>query len=345
MTIYKSSALLIPSRRTFLTLMKAPALGLMVVGLILGMFSWVANPAQLALAQGINGLITHTTVTDFNAACTVLPGTASTPLLTQVSLNDANDGEIRLTATVEDYFEGSTINSTRWLTGTTYDWYTVPPSVSGGILTLDSAYLRSQVGFSATTPIRFFETRALQRINSNNASWPDLGFYREFPPLAYDSGPYPNDSSLRLFVTPDTNDTFIRGRDGDASAPLTDIDISIFDLTQYHNFRIEWDASESRFYVDGVLQGTIPGVSTLNTWVFLYSQDPASFDRSPMQVDWVRAGVYPSSGTYTSCIQDAGEVVNWTTLIREVDLPTDTSLVFDIPHFGKRCGLVPLDSR
>ncbi|NJN93664.1 MAG: family 16 glycosylhydrolase [Anaerolineales bacterium] len=266
-------------------------------------------------------LITQTSAGDFGASCSVL---------NSVSVSNAAGGEVRLAATVEDYFDGTTINSSRWVTGSTYEWYTVPPSVGDGLLTLDAAYLRSQVGFNQSTPVRFFEARAMQRINSDNASWPDLGFYRELPPLAYGSGPYPNDSSLRIFVTRDTNTTYIRGRDGDASNPLIDVDIPTINLTQYHDFRIEWDASETRFYIDGVFQGTIVGSSALNTWVFLYSQDPStsSGGRSPMQIDWVRAGAYPTNGTYTSCAQDAGQVVTWATLASTGNTPANTNISF-----------------
>jgi hypothetical protein len=98
-----------------------------------------------------------------------------------VTVSDANGGEVRLAATVEDYFTGNSVDTTRWLTGTTYTWYTVPPSVGNGVLTLDSAWLRSQVNLQGTRP-RFFEARAQQRINASNAGWPDLGFYRELPP-------------------------------------------------------------------------------------------------------------------------------------------------------------------
>ena len=225
-------------------------------------------------------------------------------------MSDAAGGEVRLAATLEDYFNGSTVDTGRWLTGSTYEWYQVPPSVAGGVLTLDGAYLRSQANFQGVAP-RFFEARALQRINGDPASWPDLGFYRELPPLAYGSGPYPNDSSLRIFVTRNTNTTFARGRDGDGNQPLIDVDLPTLDLTQYHLFRIEWDATETRFYTDGTLQATIPGIATLNTWAFLYSQDPSTLGASPMQVDWVRVGQYASTGVYQSCALDAGAVVDW----------------------------------
>ncbi|MCB0023685.1 MAG: PQQ-binding-like beta-propeller repeat protein [Caldilinea sp.] len=226
-----------------------------------------------------------------------------------MSISDALGGEIRLAATVEDYFTGLTIDTGRWVIGDANTWYSVPPAVANGLVELDGAYLRSQANMQPLQP-RFFEARAQLRVNGANAGWPDLGFYRELPPLAYDTT-YPADSALRVFVTRDTNTTFARGRDGDETQPLTDVEIAPFDLTQFHLFRIEWAAEESRFFVDDVLQATIPGQATLNTWAFLYHQTPTTYGVSPMRVDWARAGQYAPSGSYTSCVYDAGEIVTW----------------------------------
>ncbi len=298
------------------------------VGSLLAPAGFAGQPVPTAWANGgVDGVITLTTVADFST-CTALTGSIPAPLFNNVSLSPADGGELRLSATLEDYFDGPTLDTTRWLTGTVYEWYTVPPSLSNGVLVLDSAYLRSQTNFQSAAP-RFFEARALQRADGNPAGWPDLGFYREQPPLFYGEGPYPADSALRLYVSRDDNTTFARGRDGDGNQPLVDIDLPVIDLTQYHLFRIEWDTTEARFYVDGVLQATIPGIATLNTWAFLYHQTPTSMGASPMHVDWVRTGQYASSGTYTSCAYDAGGIVNWTTLTATTSTPSGTSLAFE----------------
>jgi hypothetical protein len=270
------------------------------------------SPAKPVNAQISNGSITHTTAGDFGAVCATLDG---------VSVSDANGGEIRLGATVEDYFNGSSIDLGRWLTGNVYTWYTVPPSVGNGVLTLDGSYLRSQANMQPY-PVRFFEARALERAGSANAGWPDLGFYRALPPL--DPNSVTSDTAMRLFISRDTNTTYVRGRDGDASAPLYDVDLATINLQQYHIFRIEWDTVETRFYVDGVLQASVPGVSTLNTYTFLYHQTPTTSGSSPMQVDWVRSGAYPSAGNYTSCALDAGGNATWQNFTQLADLPAST---------------------
>lgn len=270
-------------------------------------------PLSAVQAQGGGGSITHTTAGDFAAVCAVPSG---------VSVSDAGGGELRLAATVEDYFNGASIDSGRWLTANVYTWYTVPPTVSSGVLTLDASYLRSQTNLQPY-PVRFFEARALQRAGAGFAGWPDLGFYRALPPL--DGNAVTADTAMRLFISRDNNTTYTRGRDGDGSATLYDTDIPTLNLQQYHLFRIEWDGAQTRFYVDGVQQSSNPGVSTLNTYAFLYHQTPTTNGSSPMQVDWVRAGAYAPTGTYTSCALDAGATVTWQNFAQNADLPAGTA--------------------
>jgi hypothetical protein len=272
------------------------------------------TPTPVVVPVGPGGF-TQTSTGDFAAPCAVL---------NSASVSDALGGEVRLTATIEDYFNGAAIDTTRWLIGYAQGWYTVPPVISNGIVTLDGSLLRSQSNFQPYQP-RFIEVRAQQRVNSANAGWPDIGFYRELPPFAYGTT-YPADSALRIFVTRDTNTTYIRGRDGNETQPLIDIDIPTIDLTQYHVFRIEWDMTESRFYVNGVLQGTIPGTPNLNTWAFIYHQTPTTMGASPMNVDWARVGQYPAAGSYTSCIFDAGQSTPWGTLAADAATPTGTGV-------------------
>ncbi len=272
------------------------------------------TPTPAFIPVGPGGFI-QTSASEFAAPCAVL---------STVSISDADGGEVRLPATVEDYFNGASIDTNRWLIGYANTWYTAPPVVSNGAVTLDGSLLRSQINFQPYQP-RFIEVRAQQRVNGGYAGWPDIGFYRELAPLYYGST-FPADSALRIFVTRDTNTTYIRSRDGNETQPLIDIDIPTIDLTQYHVFRIEWDMAESRFYVNGALQGTIPGVPMLNTWAFIYHQTPTIFGASPMNVDWARVGQYPSAGSYTSCMFDAGQSAPWNAMALDALTPAGTGV-------------------
>jgi hypothetical protein len=285
---------------------------------------------QPALAIGGNtGNFTHSSVSDFINACTVQTDVRPVPLLSGTVLGNLNGGEVRLAATLEDHFNGSSVNPALWLTGSVYDWYQVPPSVSGGALNLDSAYLRSQENFQPYAN-RFFEARAIVAVDPPGVrGWPDLGFYRALPPL--DEGSVTADSAIRLFVFPESGATFVRGRDGDDTNPLIDINIPDVNWTEYHTYRIEWDQTQSRFYVDDEYQAAISGTTDLNTYVFLYHQDPITTGtgRGLLRVDWVRAGQYPASGSYTSCVQDAGGMVNFSTMNVTSTIPSGSSLVVE----------------
>ncbi|MCS6825061.1 MAG: PKD domain-containing protein [Caldilinea sp.] len=298
--------------------------------LLLALAAALLWPAGAAFAQGgPNGVIAHDTVAHFSSACTVL---------TDTIVSSANGGEIRLRATVEDYFDGDAIDTTQWITGYSNPSYPdQAPLIGSGVLTLYGSYLRSAQVFSATTPTRFFEASArmadvsLMRSPSNV----DIGFYRAYPPLQLPPG---DQSSIRLFIGQPTHSTvdrllYVRSRDGTV-APVVDTMVNNWGddenaqragLSQYRTFRIEWGPSETWYLIDGSVISQVPGdnplphtgVSTRTTYVFLYNQDPLQpgdpnwGNTMPLLVDWVRAGVYPSNGQYTSCILDAGQIANW----------------------------------
>ena len=301
--------------------------GLLLLSIMVAALLW---PYGAAFAQsGPNGVITHDVATHFNGACAVLTNTI---------VSTANGGEIRLRATVEDYFDGDTIDTTQWITD--YSNPAFPhqaPLIGSGVLTLYGSYLRSVQVFSATTPTRFFEASArmadasLMRSPSNV----DIGFYRAYPPLRLPPG---EQSSIRLFIGQPTHSTvnrllYVRSRDG-ADGPILDTMVNNWGgvesnqrigLSQYRTFRINWGPTETWYLIDGSVISQVPGdtplphtgVSTRTTYVFLYNQDPLVpgdpnwSNTMPLLVDWVRAGVYPSSGQYTSCVLDAGQIVNW----------------------------------
>jgi uncharacterized repeat protein (TIGR01451 family) len=68
----------------------------------------------------------------------------------------------------------------------------------------------------------------------------------------------------------------------------------------------------------------------VTSWVFLYHQTPSFYGSTPTDIDWVRAGQYVGSGTYTSCPQDAGQKVRWDTLAWDATVPSTTTLAFRV---------------
>lgn len=304
--------------------------------LALALCGALAVAPQRAHAQtGGSGIITQTTTADFGALCTAS---------TNVSVANAAGGEIRLQATLEDYFDGTEIDAARWISNLSNPagGGVLSLTVGNGIVILDGSYLRSQLNFAGTAP-RFFEVsaRVISATIPNATIVPanaDLGFYRESGPLY---GPPTATSALRMFVFRDALGPtwgYVLSRDAAATGFTTNItDVnSLDDLTNYHRYRLEWDAIETNYFVDGAAVtfdsgDALPhaGVANLDTWAFLYAQDPATGGRSPLIVDWVRAGNYPASGAFTSCAQDAGQISNWGTLVASTATPAGTGLAIE----------------
>ncbi len=264
-----------------------------------------------------NGFV-HDTALDFSPGCAVLDG---------VMISDAAGGEVRLAATLEDYFTGSAVDSARWRVGNAYPWYPVNATVSNGALNLLGGHLSSYDSFAPLTP-RFFEASAQLLVTGTTPSWPDLGFYWSDAPYYFNSQSIvPDTEAIRAFVGRNSPTMFVRSHDG--SNPYEDVDVvPAPDFTQYHLFRIEWDATQTRYYIDGQLRATTEGSALLDTYVFLYSQTPGTdpSNPSPIRVDWTRAGQYPASAVYTSCANDAGTVVNWKTVTLQESTPAGTGV-------------------
>ncbi|MDW8326717.1 MAG: PKD domain-containing protein, partial [Anaerolineales bacterium] len=288
------------------------------------------SPRVAHATGGLSGVITQTTPADFGQACTVLPGVQANPVLTNVSVISTAGGELRLTPTLQDYFDGSTVNDTLWQSGPVRTWFSVPITVSNGVVTLNANYLRSQDAFSQS--VRFFEARALLRPDPDSLpGWPDVGFMRSgllvgdtFEPAQ----PPTADTGSRVFVARgDFDQLELWARDGDWSNPLIIENLGAQDLTRWRVFGIEWDVESNvtRVYLDGELQRTLTATTVITSWVWLYHRDP---NANPIQVDWVRAGQYPLGGGYLSCVQDAGGVVNWSEFTVSSTVPVSTSLSY-----------------
>jgi len=283
-----------------------------------------APPGQVRPAHAQGNMFIHDTVSDFAQACTTL---------NSARVSSADGGEVRLAATIEDYFDDGVIDATRWISGHARRFYNTPlPYESGGWLNLDGTWLRSIDSDTDTT--RFFEARALLRVGGLPTGWPDLGFVREG---AYEGQAMDElnpgllrtaDTGSRLFLATDYSQLLSWGRDGVEANPLyviTHTSVSGEDLLQPHIFRIEWTPTDASFYLDGnQLDGTMMGNTGLRSWVWLYSQ----MSNRPIQVDWVRAGQYASSGNTVSCPLDAGQTTAWLTLTWEGTEPGGTSVTF-----------------
>ncbi|HXF70773.1 MAG TPA: CARDB domain-containing protein [Thermoflexus sp.] len=293
--------------------------GVLLALWLVGAALWFASPPPPpARAQGM-GQITHTTVADFTAPCVISMN---------ISVANTDGGELRLVASVEDYFDGTSLDTTRWITNISNPQAGSYQSLimGSGLITLDGVYLRSVL--TMTQVPMFFETRARLMQSANTSGSPDLGFYREIGPLY---NPNTMSSSIRLFIlgNGDPNDLIVRARDD--GGEMIDRNIPDPDKTQFHIFRIEWEEGQTRYLIDGQPQETITiNTTVITSWVFLYHQTPSFYGSTPTDIDWVRAGQYALNGIFTSCPQDAGQKVQWTTLSWDADTPAGTTVTFRV---------------
>jgi hypothetical protein len=316
-----------------MTLVPAAAL------LLLMHIALTSSPRRAYAQTGNAGIITQTTTADFGAVCAVL---------TDTSVANTAGGEIRLRPTLEDYFDGTEVNTNTWvISDSNPDPGGTPTvTVSGGLVVLDGYYLRSQQNLQGIQP-RFFEASARLVTGTLPPALHDLGFLRELGPLY---NPSPANSNIRLFIVQAFQDPteFIYVRSRDRAGVISDTAIanlnSLAEMANFNEFRVNWGLTQTNYLVNGSLvtdTGAAPsgsggiyaplphdGVSNLDTWAYLYSQNPAGATNSPLVVDWVRAGRYNNTGTYVSCAQDAGRISNWGTLVASTTAPAGTGIVF-----------------
>ena len=116
-------------------------------------------------------------------------------------------------------------------------------------------------------------------------------------------------TSWALFSTLEqTSRLYVRVSD---AGTTTDVPLNGSWLGAPHRYRIEWDASLVRFYIDGVLEHTQPVsiAADMRPVVSDYTLGGAS-----LTVDWLRVTPFASPCTFESRVFDAGQSVAWNSL-------------------------------
>jgi hypothetical protein len=97
-----------------------------------------------------------------------------------------------------------------------------------------------------------------------------------------------------------------------------------------HRFRIDWNATNVVYWIDGTQVMT----HTISFTGKSASMRPAitdlTVDGSRVAVDWMRMSAYSASGSYTSRVFDAGSSVPWQSASWLADLPAGTNVVVDV---------------
>ena len=95
-----------------------------------------------------------------------------------------------------------------------------------------------------------------------------------------------------------------------------------------HDYRIEWDATAVRYYVDGSL------VATHAANFGATQMEPIASDFTAggpgVSVDWLHMSPYPGSGSFTSRVLDAGQSAAWGALSWAADTPAGTSVALSV---------------
>ena len=235
---------------------------------------------------------TDTTVANFSAA------SASTC----VAGSYESGGDVILAPSFGSGFDGAALptgwQSTPWTGGA--------GTVSGGLLTVDGARVDSG---AALYPVG----RALEFVATFGAeTYQNAGLGLD---LAAGT------ESWAMFGTGSTtNALYAQTNDG---AGAIDVLIPGSWIGSPHRYRVERDASEVRFYIDGTLLHTAP--ITISASLRPLFSDYQS-GGSTLAVDWLRITPFTSPCTLDSRVFDAGQPVTWSGLSWTADVPTGTAL-------------------
>jgi hypothetical protein len=264
---------------------RAPTRTMACAALVLGIVGFQTSTQmtpQPAFAQAAPNL-TDTTVADFSAG-TVPSG---------VRVTDVTNGELRLRAAHEDYFDAAP-SASNWTWGT-WGGGTFSPSPTGGILPVSrpgnqGAWLRSVGTFTRAT--------ASGQVSFGSGPREDFGF---------------GDSSLAsryalLSTSTDAAGVYARTANGGTETRTLLPGVT---LNAFHTVQIVWGLSSVTYFVDGVQKAShTASISTpLNVWL---SNNSSS---ATLNADWVRGESYATtSTTYTSATIDNVSSATWGTL-------------------------------
>lgn len=279
------------------------------------LFSMANGPALAAAPnarmQSGGGSQTQTSYADFNQAC-------ATPLFTRV-IPQRGEG-VELAAQFSDSFVGNSLDlATRWNEG---DWGTEPftPTVSGGKLNLPAASTNGQGGWVRSQTA--FTRGVLEGVAEFGAG--------EFQHIGFGSDGFEGNRYFLFSTYNDATKLFVRVNN-DATEQRTEVEPLPVGL---HRYRIEWAAHLTEplsdtiaFYLDDQLIDSfiIANASAQNFFVYISNDGTA-----PLAVDNIQVmPSYATSGTYESCVLDAGDMHSWSSVNWSAQIPLSTTLAVE----------------
>ena len=244
--------------------------------------------------------LTDTTVSDFSAGT---PGA-------NTYVSQTGNGEVILKPTEGQEFSGGPglpagWSSTPWGAGGS-------ASLSGGSMHVDGALAGTTATFTPGHSLEFsatFGAAAFQHValtdNFNNA-WAMFST---------------RSSTSQLYASTNASDT--------GGIQDTPIGAPNQYVGSQHLYRIQWDATQVQYYVDGTLVHTQAATFTQNLNV---ATSDFNVGGPELSVDWLHLSPYPASGTFDSRVFDAGpgQSVDWGALSWNSATPSGTGLAISV---------------
>ncbi len=179
-------------------------------------------------------------------------------------------------------------------------------TVAGGALHVDGAFAGTNSTFAAGHSLDFEATFGA-------APFQHVAFTDNFT------------SAWAMFSTRgSTNQLYTSTNTGGAA---TDTPIGGQYIGSAHKYRIQWDAGQVQYYVDGTLVHTDNATfgSNLNVAASDFNSGGPG-----LSVNWLHLSPYPSSGTFTSRVFDAGQAADWGAMSWHANAPPGTSLAMSV---------------
>ena len=192
---------------------------------------------------------------------------------TLVALQD--DGGIILNPALNEEFSGSTVPS-EWTSG---DFNPGATTIANGMATVSGTHLFTNSSFGPGASLEFVATY-------NLAVFQNIGFSIDQP---FNGAPWITIGQAKFA----DGNLYARFSDG------TTINLGSNLLGSPHQYRIQWNANNFTFYVDGNSTPAATINATLTSAMYVQISDVQSNDGS-LSVDWIRISPFVSSGTYTS---------------------------------------------
>ncbi len=245
---------------------------------------------------------TDTTVADFSAG---------TPDLDTYVSETAN-GEVILRPTVGEEFSGGPALPAGWSSGNGSPWTGGAAGVSSGSLHADGAYASTDATFGPGPALEFEATFGAQ-------TFQHVGLSDNF------------NSAWAIFST---NQSTSQLQARTSFGGNTDVGAPGQFIGNAHLYRIEWDANEVRFFVDGNPVATHGGNFGATQMRPIASDLTAG--GPDVSVDWMRMSPYPASGaldlsgTFDSRVFDSGTSADWGALSWNAATPTNTAITISV---------------